>query len=200
MFIRYLRKPALIGHNSLVPVRRVHYLDRELLERHLETIRSCTNEATRLSILTTHVVPRREMVSTALSSIDGCLMLAMQLRDDIAKLLTNRTTTMTYQLNVLRDTDVILREWLRTAFNADCLSIKRITYDGSSGSVLENIARGESGTTFLLFCLLYPNPILQLSFSYAYPNPNLRLSVSSTYCDPILICIFPSLLLVVPQS
>jgi hypothetical protein len=44
----------------------------------------------------------------------------------------------------LREIDATLREWLRVAFNPDCLQIKRVTYDGSSGLILENIARGES--------------------------------------------------------
>ena len=140
----YKKLTSLICHHSYVR-RRVHYLDKELLERQLVLFKNSKDEVIRKTILTSHVVPQRDLVSTALSSIDGCLMLAMQLRDDIAKLMTNRQTTMTYQLNSLRDTDVILREWLRTAFNFDCLSIKRITYDGSSGLILENIARGESG-------------------------------------------------------
>ena len=162
----------MICHHSFV--RHVHYMDNEMLKSQLKMFKTSKDEATRLSILTSHVVPQRDIVSTALSSIDGCFMLAMQLRDDIAKVITTRPTTIT--LSALRDTDVILREWLRTAFNVDCLSIKRITYDGSSGLILENIARGESGIILLLFfCTSTSNPIvISTSFRYnphPYPNP-----------------------------
>jgi len=118
---------------------------------------AAADQSARWAALTTHVLPRKEVLARTLSATPGCIAIAMRMRDDAAKLLTATTTskrppsdaaapvpTPPVSAAGLRDLDSILREWLRVAFNPDATDVRRVTYEKSSGAVLEHIARGES--------------------------------------------------------
>lgn len=72
----------------------------------------------------------------------GALKCAMQMRSDIIELLLFSTDNEQFQ-NPLKTLEVNIVNWLSIAVAADNLDLKRITFELSSGEVLENIAREE---------------------------------------------------------
>lgn len=80
-----------------------------------------------------------------LSKLKGGIKFAMTLRDDI-KIESKKIKTKTNKENkeILMEIDLFLQNYLCNIFCEDSLQLKRITFDDSSGDVLESIVRGET--------------------------------------------------------
>lgn len=88
-----------------------------------------------------------------LSRTRGALEVAMTMRDDLSSLMNVKSagtaTSSSFPLNEnskirLKQLDKVLQQWLSYSLSLDTLELRRITFDSSSGSVLEKVARGES--------------------------------------------------------
>lgn len=88
-----------------------------------------------------------EWLSKDLMRKKGAINTCMVLRDDIsdmlskipkAELKTSETATK------LKKVDKVVQQWLGNSICLDTLELKRITFDHSSGAILEKVARGES--------------------------------------------------------
>eukprot|EP01038_Epipyxis_sp_PR26KG_P006908 gene6908-9460_t len=73
---------------------------------------------------------------TAFSKQKHGVKIALQIRNDLHQ-------SETKLLNSDRFDDS-LRRWLGIVFSYDCLALRRITFDHSSGNILEKVAKGES--------------------------------------------------------
>lgn len=92
----------------------------------------------------------------------GSLATSLLLRDDISSLLSPSKTTTTPSTsslpspspsslditmdnkNKLKALDKAIQQWLSYSLSLDTLELRRITFDSSSGHILEKVARGES--------------------------------------------------------
>lgn len=78
----------------------------------------------------------------------GSLSSMILLRDDISSLLSSKADNEIKVDNAkkskLKLFDKVIQQWLGSIFSLDNLELKRITFDSSSGIVLEKVARGES--------------------------------------------------------
>ncbi len=87
-----------------------------------------------------------------LSRTRGALSTTFTLRNDILSLLTpssppNTSSPVVNDEKVkgqLKSLDKVLQQWLSYSLSLDTLELRRITFDTSSGSILEKVARGES--------------------------------------------------------
>lgn len=71
----------------------------------------------------------------------GGISLAMKLREDV---LNNIDINDIENVKTLKGLDNVLKLWLGNVFCEDALELRRVTFDGSSGDVLEKITKGES--------------------------------------------------------
>ena len=71
-----------------------------------------------------------------LNSSKNSIKFAMLLRDDVQSMLK--------QNNDLKFMDESLKAWLSAVFSPDALKLQRITFENSSGNILESVAHGES--------------------------------------------------------
>lgn len=87
----------------------------------------------------------RRLHETLVRSSCG-IRLAMQLREDALKFLKDDSKKQQNADMILswRLFDASLKDWLNTVFCSESLQLKRITFEASSGDVLEKIARGEA--------------------------------------------------------
>lgn len=74
-----------------------------------------------------------------ISKIDGSIKLCMEMRSEIALIIANKDYLELK--NVMSVIDSHLREYLYHALCEDSLSLKRITFEESSGLVLEKVAK-----------------------------------------------------------
>jgi len=72
----------------------------------------------------------------------GGIRFAMQLREDILDSIHNNDNNV--ELKTLIGIDEILKQWLGNVFCEDALELRRVTFDSSSGDVLEKITKGEA--------------------------------------------------------
>eukprot|EP01041_Mallomonas_annulata_P000180 gene180-311_t len=80
---------------------------------------------------------------TALSKITGSIRLAMSIREDMQKILKGQQNKVTSPQELYK-MDYSLSEYLRAALCQDSLQIERVTFDDSSGALLEKVAKFES--------------------------------------------------------
>jgi hypothetical protein len=73
----------------------------------------------------------------------GGVKLAMQTRVDLLALIAERKKAK-FDVQQLTDLDQTISQFLKSVFCFDSLQLKRISFDNSSGNVLEKVARGES--------------------------------------------------------
>jgi hypothetical protein len=73
----------------------------------------------------------------------GGVKLAMQTRVDLMSMVAERKKAK-LDCQPLTDLDQVIKQFLQSAFCFDSLQLKRITFENSSGNVLEKVARGES--------------------------------------------------------
>lgn len=92
----------------------------------------------------------RSYIDRLLSKNKGGFSAAMHLREDITDIIkatkanpASTTNNKTYLSSLLAIDDCV-RQWLSNALCVDSLVLKRITFESSSGNILEKIARGES--------------------------------------------------------
>lgn len=92
----------------------------------------------------------RSNIDRLLSKSKGGFSTAMHLREDImdifkgAKANPSSPANNKAYLTSLYAVDDCVRQWLNNALCVDSLVLKRITFESSSGNILEKIARGES--------------------------------------------------------
>jgi hypothetical protein len=67
--------------------------------------------------------------------------LAMKLRNDILCIIKSKKQE--FHSKAFNDINKFLKNWLSIAFSYESLKLQQITFDGSSGNVLQNIAKGE---------------------------------------------------------
>jgi hypothetical protein len=102
-----------------------------------------------LRIAASNTTASSSSVSTSFSNIyqldktKGGVRLAMQAREDLMSMIAERKKTK-LDTKSLVDLDDNLGQFLQTVFCVDALQLKRITFENSSGNVLEKVARGES--------------------------------------------------------
>lgn len=113
-------------------------------------VESSPEERTRL--LVNNVLPGFDTVDSvncrlyihdSLNKTKGAVKLAMMMRNDLNTMARNKTISSTTQTSA-RLCDKFLKQWLGACFCLDSLELRRITFDHSSGNVLEKVARGES--------------------------------------------------------
>ena len=71
----------------------------------------------------------------------GGIKFAMQLREDVLDSIQNNDSI---ELQTLKGLDEVLKQWLGNVFCEDALELRRVTFDSSSGDVLEKITKGEA--------------------------------------------------------
>ena len=69
------------------------------------------------------------------------IKLAMKLRNDILCIIKSKKKE--FHSKAFDDINIFLKNWLSIAFSYESLKLQQITFDGSSGNVLQNIAKGE---------------------------------------------------------
>jgi len=112
---------------------------------------ACLNQTVLPAVFEKGVVADRDLSSfqKQLCRTKGAFKTSLQLRDDIRSLLKNKPETVPgeeweKQQGQMKQLDQSIQKWLGYTLNNDCLELKRITFETSSGSVLEKVARGES--------------------------------------------------------
>ena len=92
----------------------------------------------------------RSSIDRLLSKSKGGFSAAMHIREDITDIIKNvkadpnSVANNKLYLSSLNAVDDNVRQWLGNALCVDSLVLKRITFESSSGNILEKIARGES--------------------------------------------------------
>jgi malonyl-CoA decarboxylase len=80
-----------------------------------------------------------KLVSNALSSSEDGIKFGMTLRGDVLDLLAKDRRN-----DGLRAIDALLSQWLLAVFCISALKLQRVTFDSSSGLLLEKIAAAEA--------------------------------------------------------
>ena len=78
----------------------------------------------------------------SLCSLKGGVFLSMQLRNDLRN--SKKDFMNSEHIHFSKDLDEFLKSWLHNVFCIDSLTLLRITFEHSSGTILEKVARGES--------------------------------------------------------
>lgn len=110
-----------------------------------ETIRSYAAYTwnQRYEIIKDHIIKSDISISTELNSHKDSIRFALALRADVMNLLSSHETSRADKQRIV-DINKELKLWLGTVFTPDALTLQRITFDGSSGHLLEQVARGEA--------------------------------------------------------
>jgi hypothetical protein len=103
------------------------------------------DENQRISIIYEEILPKYcsigfDHLKTTLSKMNGGVNTAMLIRNDLKKLANCNKTFNEPALKF----DKELKNWLENVFCYDSLALKRVTFDCSSGNILEKVAKGES--------------------------------------------------------
>ena len=83
-----------------------------------------------------------ETLIAGLSSIENGILTAMQFHEDTSKLA--RTATDPVMKSSASEANADVRIWLAAALCADNLTLRRVTFESSSGDELESVVRGEA--------------------------------------------------------
>ena len=110
-----------------------------------------STQGERLRVLLDEILPSfcPQTSWAELNRTKGAVKLAMTLRKDLNAIysVANRSDfnpLSEMDKTTVRDFDRFLKNWLGSCFCVDALELRRITFDHSSGNVLEKVARGES--------------------------------------------------------
>jgi hypothetical protein len=92
---------------------------------------------------------KRPSLGHILSKTKGGFDIAMQIREDLPELIRSlkKTDSLAVDKEIgisLQSLDDYIRNWLSVILSIDTLQLKRVTFDHSSGDILEKVARGES--------------------------------------------------------
>lgn len=92
----------------------------------------------RIKMYSEKVLPNMKALLSELNNVKESIPFAMKLRDDTQYLIkTNRNDD-------LRELDKSLMSWLGTVFSLDSIYLERVTFEKSSGTLLELVAKGEA--------------------------------------------------------
>ncbi len=109
----------------------------------------------RIACLTADLLPlitvsaaKRPSLGQILSKSKGGFSIAMQIREDLPELIRSKKTDSSVSekefCTSLQSLDDYIRNWLSVILSVDTLQLKRVTFEHSSGDILEKVARGES--------------------------------------------------------
>jgi hypothetical protein len=108
-----------------------------------------SKEGVRKDILVHEILPAldeedfHKKLSKEFSRTRGSLPASMLLRNDFQEMMNSKELD-TLAKSKIKSFDKAIQAWLSCAFSLDNLELRRITFDESSGCVLEKVARGES--------------------------------------------------------
>ena len=92
---------------------------------------------TRTSLIRSIINSSRETINQDLSKTKGAVKVVLNIRDDISTMI-QRAVVPEEKLS-LKSFDELLQEWLAPVFCVDALQLQRVTFDHSSGLILEKV-------------------------------------------------------------
>lgn len=100
----------------------------------------------RFNFLSEKVIPyqSKDDIFEILNKNHGSIKLSMALRGDLLQIIRNKRYRNLDELIRVKAWDQSFKTWLSTALIPDSIQLKRITFDTSSGNILESVAKGEA--------------------------------------------------------